>query len=470
MNKILACMAILFAFGNAQAKVRMASLFNDGMILQQQSDVKVWGWAKPNSKVTLTGTWNKKKVTCQSGNDGKWEARMQTPAASFTPYELTVSDGEKLTIKNILIGEVWLGSGQSNMEMPLVGYNSCPIEGLNEVINDCHRYKGKIHFVTTGHQAPLTPVDSVKAEWKECTPENIWNCSATCYFFAKTLVDALDCPVGVISSSWGGTSVEGWTPADILKDYDDVDLSEENLKKNAWNTPMVRYNGKIHPLVGYTLKGFLWYQGEANRDWPDKYAARLGNMVKAWRKLWGQGDLPFYEVEIAPYGYDGTDKTSAALLREAQHDFTKQVANTGMVSTNDLVNNDEMWQIHPCKKREVGQRLCYLALSKTYGKKGYMAESPEYDKMEIKDGKAYLSFTHCEYGYNRNFDIRGFEICGADKVFHTANAAIENNRVIVSSPDVKEPVAVRYCFRNWLPGNLGNVGGMPIIPFRTDRN
>lgn len=470
MNKFLACMALVFAFCNAQAKVRMASLFNDGMILQQQSDVKVWGWAKPNSKVTLTGTWNKKKVTCQSESDGKWEARMQTPAASFTPYELTVSDGEKLTIKNVLIGEVWLGSGQSNMEMPLVGYNSCPIEGLNEEINDCHRYKGKIHFVNTAYQAPLTPADSIKAQWKDCTPENIWNCSATCYFFAKTLVDAMDCPVGVISSAWGGTSVEGWTPADILKDYDDVDLSEENLKKNAWNTPIVRYNGKIHPLVGYTLKGFLWYQGEANRDWPDKYAARLGNMVKAWRKLWGQGDLPFYEVEIAPYGYDGTDKNSAALLREAQHDFTKQVANTGMISTNDLVNPDEMWQIHPCKKREVGQRLCYLALSKTYGKKGYMAESPEYDKMEIKDGKAYLSFTHCEYGYNRNFDIRGFEICGADKEFHTANAAIENNRVIVSSPDVKEPVAVRYCFRNWLPGNLGNVGGMPIIPFRTDRN
>ncbi len=280
----------------------------------------------------------------------------------------------------------------------------------------------------------------------------------------------MDCPVGVISSAWGGTSVEGWTPADIVKDYDDADLSEENLKKNVWNTPVVRYNGKIHPLAGYTLKGFLWYQGEANRDWPDKYAARLGNMVKAWRKAWGQGDLPFYEVEIAPFGYDDPNKISGALLREAQHDFTKQVANTGMISTNDLVNDYEIWQIHPCKKREVGQRLCYLALSKTYGKKGYMAESPEYDKMEIKDGKAYLSFTHCEYGFNRFDYIKGFEICGADKVFHTANVRIENNRAIVSSPDVKEPVAVRYCFKNWQPGNLGNVGGMPIIPFRTDRN
>ena len=469
MRRFIACLALLCALGGADAKVRMASLFNDGMVLQQQSDVKVWGWAKPNAKVTLSGSWDKKKVVCQSDGNGRWEAHLHTPAASFTPYEVTVSDGEKLTIKDVLCGEVWLGSGQSNMEMPLVGYACCPIENLNDVVNECHRYKGKLRFVTVAHEAPLKPIDNVKAEWKDCVPENVWNCSATCYFFAKTLVDGLDCPVGVICSAWGGTTVEGWTPADILKTYEDMNLTEENLKKNEWNTPMVRYNGKIHPLQGYTLKGFLWYQGEANRDWADAYSVRLGNMIKAWRQLWGQGDLPFYEVEIAPYIYDGTEGLSAALLREAQCDVAHQVPNTGIVSTNDLVYDYEIGQIHPCKKKEVGQRLCYLALAKTYGKKGYMAESPEFDKMEIKDGKIYVSFTNCEYGFNRFSDIRGFEVCGADKKFYTANAGIDGKRVVVSSADVKEPVAVRYCFKNWLPGNLGNVAGLPIIPFRSDR-
>ncbi|MBQ8098688.1 MAG: sialate O-acetylesterase [Bacteroidaceae bacterium] len=470
MKKIALLMALCGVVASIQAKVKPGSLIGDGMVLQQKSEVKLWGWAKPNATVKITSSW-KAKATAQADASGKWETRLQTPEASFMPQEVTISDGEKLKLSNVLIGEVWLGSGQSNMEMPLVGYRNCPIENLNQVVSDCSRYQGKLHFAVLDHQAPLQPVDSVKVEWKDCTPETIWKCSATCYFFGITLIDALHCPVGVISSSWGGTSVEGWVPREVAQNYTELNLSDENLKKNVWNTPIVRYNGKIHPIKGYTLKGFLWYQGEANRDNADKYASRLGDMVRTWRQLWGQGDLPFYEVEIAPFIYEGINGQSAALLREAQLQFTHEVPNTGIVCTNDLVLPFEERQIHPAKKREVGQRLCYLALEKTYGKKGLMAESPEFQKMEVKDGKAYLSFSHCEYGFNLFNHIEGFEICGADKNYYPAQASHTHDglEIVLSAPEVKTPTAVRYCFKNWQLGNLANVGGMPVFPFRTDK-
>lgn len=469
MKKILILFVGLLFFGKAEAKVRPASLFNDGMVLQQQSNVKVWGWAAPNKTVTVVGSWNKKKVSCKSDDKGRWELRLATPAASFTPYEVTISDGEKLTIKDVLIGEVWLGSGQSNMEMPLVGYNNCPIENLNQVIAQSNRYAGKMHFVNIGHQTPAHPADSVKADWKDCLPENIWTCSATCYFFATTLVDALNCPVGIINSSWGGTKVECWMPKEDLESYEELDLSDANISKQNWDTPVGRYNGMIHPIVGYNLRGFIWYQGEANRDEPEKYMERLPKMINTWRNLWQQGTaMPFYFVEIAPFRYEGNNENKNAFFRETQCKISHLVPNSGMVCTNDLVYDYEDVNIHPCKKKEVGERLCWLALKKTYGKKGLMAESPEYQSMEIKDDKIFLTFSESGKGFNRFRAIEGFEIAGADRKFYPADVRLDNIRVVVSSKEVKEPVAVRYGFRNFLPGNLKNVGGMPVIPFRTD--
>lgn len=454
---ILACSLVM----GVQAKVRPASLFQDGMVLQQKSDARIWGWAKPNSKVTVTNTWNKQKSVVQSDASGRWQTTIATPAATFEPQEVTISDGEKLTLKDVLIGEVWLGSGQSNMEMPLLGYGNCPIENFNQVIRNAQKYTGRVHYATLKRAAVNTPADTASLKWQDIDSETALHCSATCYFFGTALSDVLNVPVGLIVTSWGGTSAESWSPADVLPAP-----QNDNEKKDF----AVRYNGMIHPLEGYTIKGFLWYQGEANVYRADKYAALLGNMIKSWRQRWGQGDLPFYLVEIAPWQYNGKEKMNAAYLREAQLDVTHQVPNTGIVGTNNLVKTYEYNQIHPCMKREVGENLCNLALAKTYKMKGLIAQNPEYQGMEVKGNKVLVKFNNTPFGFNRFDGMVGFEVCGSNGVFYPANGkAINNETVEVSSSNVPEPKSVRYCFKNWQLGNATNLAGLSIMPFRSDR-
>jgi sialate O-acetylesterase len=231
------------------------------------------------------------------------------------------------------------------------------------------------------------------------------------------------------------------------------------------------YNAMIHPLIHYTIKCFIWYQGESNVGKHDVYAQRLANMVNLWRKDWGLGDLPFYYVEIAPWIYgDGETGTSGALLREAQFKAQSLIPNSGMISTNDLVEEYEKNNIHPRNKIDVGKRLAYMALSQTYGLKGIASHGPEYKSMEIKDGKIYLSFNYAEDGFSRVVDIKGFEIAGEDHIFYPAKVEVDlNNRMlIVSNENISKPVAARYCFKNFQIGNLYNTRELPVVPFRTD--
>lgn len=460
MKKISLLLLFLTFCFSLNGRVVPAPLFNNGMVLQQKSSVRFWGWAKPNTNVTVKGSWNNKTVICKSNAQGEWETHLTTPMGSYTPYMVTLSDGEKLIINNVLIGEVWVGSGQSNMEMSLAGRNNRVIENVNKEILNANNYNGKLHIATVKHSALNEPADTVTAKWENCTSANAVPWSAVCYFFGSTLIDALHCPVGMISSCWGGTSVESWSPANILPTPND-----EKEKKDF----SVRYNGMIHPIEGYTIRGFIWYQGEDNVSRYTKYASQLGNMIMAWRKQWKQSNLPFYEVEIAPYIYDGAENTNAAFLREAQCEVSHNIPNTGMVSTNDLVKDYELRQIHPMMKREVGERLAFLALDKDYKIKGLFAESPEYKNMKISGNKIYLYFTNAKSGFNRFEGFKGFEICGADKQFYPAQVSLENTTLVVSSPKVPNPTAVHYCFKNFCPGNTTNVGGMPIVPFRTDK-
>lgn len=455
---------------SVQAKVQLPDIISDNMVLQQNTQVKLWGAAKPNATLTVKTSWDVQTHSVQTGKDGKWSIAVTTPKASYEPRTLTFSDGEAITLNNILIGEVWFCSGQSNMEMPLNGFWNNPIMDGNETIANASACKG-LRFATIPKTAALTPQETCAGKWQTATTESLPWCSATAFHFAASLGRILDVPVGIINCSWGGTTVEGWLPEETLKAYPDIDLSQAGNKDVAENRqPMVMYNGMLKPLRNYTIKGFLWYQGESNVGRHDTYAERLATMVDLWRKEWKLGELPFYYVEIAPYIYgDGKEGTSAACLREAQYKAQTLIPNSGMITTNDLVEPFEEKNIHPKNKTLVGKRLSYMALVNTYQLKGIADRGPAYRAMEIKEGKAILRFDYANDGYNLMEGITGFEIAGEDRVFHPAGARVVNRTLIeVSSEEVSAPAAVRYAFKNFQPGNLKNTREQPAYPFRTD--
>lgn len=471
MKSFITLFIVLFFASTTFAKVTLPEIMSDNMVLQQNTKVKIWGKSKANTNISVTPSWSNRNLQTKSDKNGNWVAVLETPAGSFTKHTITISDGEPVTLSNVLIGEVWLASGQSNMEMPLNGFWNNPIMDANETIALSGQNKG-IRFVTIPKTAAMTPQETVAGSWKESTPENAAWFSATAYHFAKMLYDVLDVPVGIIVSSWGGTRVEGWTSREILETYPDVDLDEKAIEAlNPMARPLLMYNAMIKPLTNYTVKGFIWYQGESNVGRNDVYAQRLANMVKLWRNDWNLGELPFYYAEIAPWIYgDGETGVSAALLREAQFKAQSIIPNSGMISTNDLVEKYEDRNIHPKNKTDVGRRLAYLALSQTYELKNIASHGPEYKSMEIKDGKIHLSFNHADEGFNRMSGAEGFEIAGDDKVFIPADVEIDlnNRKIIVSNKDIPNPVAARYCFRNFQIGNMANTRELPMVPFRTD--
>ena len=274
----------------ANAKVKLPQLLSDHMVLQQQTEARLWGEATPNSTVTIRASWTNQSVEAKADAQGLWEATLRTPSATFAPQTLTISDGEPVTLHDVLIGEVWLCSGQSNMEMPLRGFWHCPIEGGNHTIATSGKYKDAIRYATIQRVGAVEPKDyPTGGEWKTCDPMNAPGFGATAYFFATLLTETLNVPVGIINCSWGGSTVEGWLPKEILEGYDDIDLSlaGNDEKMHPMLQPMIMYNGMLKPVSKYTVKGFLWYQGESNVGHPD-YAQRLATLVKHWRELWGR--------------------------------------------------------------------------------------------------------------------------------------------------------------------------------------
>ena len=467
-RKLFFAATLLLGILGGQAKVVLPDIVGNNMVLQQNTKVKLWGKAKAHATLSVKTSWNSETYTTKVETDGKWTISIPTPKASFTPQTIKLSDGEVMELTNILIGEVWFCSGQSNMEMPLNGFTNCPILGANETIAMASKYKAGIRVATIAKKAALTPQESCEGKWMESTPENAQWFSATAFHFATTLFQTLNIPVGIINCSWGGSTVEGWLPKEILNNYSDIDIKQASGNEGPeYMKPMIMYNGMLKPLQNYTIKGFLWYQGESNLGKHNTYAQRLATMVNLWREEWGQGTLPFYFVEIAPYEYG--DNILGALLREAQFKAQELIPSSGMISTNDLVEPFEARNIHPRNKTTVGKRLCYLALTRTYGVKGIVDQGPIYQSMEIKDGKAIISFSNAPEGFSRMNGIEGFEVAGADKVFYPAVAVVDwNKHIIVSSDQVPQPVAVRYAFKNFQPGNLHNHREQPVFPFRTD--
>ena len=468
----LLAFALLLAGKSVQAKITLPSVLSDNMVLQQKTEAAVWGTAEPGRKVVIRTSWDKNKIIAESDpQSGKWFARVSTPEAGG-PYEISISDGEKTTLKNVLIGEVWYCSGQSNMEMPVKGYGSQPVlNGADAIVNA--RASRPIRICNIKKASSKKPLETSEGTWQENTPEIVANTSATAYFFADALQKAIEVPVGIIVSAWGGSSIETWMTREVIeKDFpefklDYLDNGREIIKKDIYQLPCLLYNGQVNPIVPFTFKGMLWYQGEQNRPNPGFYVRLQTAYAKMMRELFNVPDAPFYFVQIAPYSYDNGRKTHSGYFCEAQAKTLLSIAHSGMCTTSDI---GEYGTIHPRYKQEVGKRLALLALKHDYGMDAVEADAPSYKSAEFKGSEAYITFNVGWLGLSpMGSCISGFEIAGADRVFYPASACLHKNKIIkVSSPEVPEPVAVRYCWRNWSVGGVYNNFGIVAGPFRTD--
>lgn len=463
------CAALLLLAATAGAKVHMPSVFGDNMVLQQQTEVALWGTANGKS-VTITPSWAPGESVVAPVKRGKWMVRVATPEAGG-PYELKLSDGEDLVFRNILIGEVWFCSGQSNMTMPMRGFTSQPVRGAAEVIMSA-KPSVPIRMFTIKRKASFVPEDECEGSWLENTPEAVAGHSATAYFFAKRLQSVLDVPVGIINSDWGGTLIESWMSRDVLETEFQDEFNLEFLDKGdpvekPHRKPCTLFNGQVHPLIPFTFRGMIWYQGEANRAKPEQYTRLQTAYVKMMREVFQNPDAPFYFVQIAPYLYGGADKFSSGYFYEAQEKTLERIPNSGMAATVDI---GELGTIHPCRKKEVGDRLAFLALAGTYGVAGFDPHAPTYESVSFNGNQALVAFKVDRMGLSpMGRSLTGFELAGEDKVFHKATGRVTKTKYVsVTSDEVPNPVAVRYCFRNWGLGTLYNAYGIPAAPFRTD--
>lgn len=463
---IILILCVYCSYG--EAKIQLPSILGNGMVLQQKSEVRLWGKATPNKKVAIYTSWNTQQQEVNSNKKGDWMVTVTTPEAGG-PYTIRISDGEELLLDDILIGEVWLCSGQSNMEMPVKGFRGQPAaESQNTIVNANPNRSLRLFTVQRAYSS--IPEEDVTGQWKKNTPKSVSTFSAVAYYYGDQLQKVLGIPVGLIHASWSGSSIEPWISKENLLQFSEVDLTpaENPQLKYANGTPTVLYNAMIKPLENYNIKGMIWYQGESNSARPEQYQRLFAVWAKQNRALFRSKDLPIYYTEIAPVASPVDRPFQRAIFREAQLESMHEVSNTGMAFTNDL--GSEKF-IHAPKKREIGQRLAYWALAKTYQLEGFEYSGPIH-RSYMKNGKIIeILFDHADDGLNpENEPLVGFEIASEDSIFYPANAEIINgtSRVKVWSDKVAQPVYVRYAFRNFLRGNLVNNAGLPTAPFRMD--
>jgi sialate O-acetylesterase len=473
MRKILLCF-IIFPF-LCHAKVTLPSILGDNMVLQQQSDVKLWGKAMAGKKITVSPSWTNKQFQTVVNPDGRWLISISTPKAGG-PYEIKINDGDEIILKNILIGEVWFCSGQSNMEMPMRGFEFEPVDGANDIIAMSNEstlirmYSSDFDNKGWFRQYSKIPLEDCKGQWLVNTSENVARTSATAYYFAKYLHETLDVPVGIVVSSWGGSNIESWMSEEIIKPFE-VNLShlydDQEIQEPIQQRPCVLFNAKVAPLTNFTIKGFLWHQGESNRHNIEQYEKMLPVMVSDYRNRWGY-DFPFYYVELAPYSYGDADGITTGYFREMQLRLMAAIPNSGMACTADIGSHDF---IHPKNKADVGKRLAYWALANDYGRKQIGHRTPTYKSMEVKEGKAYITFENAPGKIHPiNTPLKSFEIAGTDRIFHPAKAMVNltTKQLLVWRDDIPEPVAVRYAFRDYAEASIFDYYGLPVAPFRTD--
>ena len=457
---------------SSSAQIELSNLFSDNMVLQQESHVNIWGKAKKNQELIIYTSWSGKIVRTIVKDDGSWEVKIKTPSAGG-PYNIQVTcDGETKTINNILIGEVWLASGQSNMEMTLSGNNREPVNGSLDAIANSNNTK--IRFFNVKVKVSDERINDIEGEWLEANFKNTPNFSAVAYSFAKYLNQVLDIPFGIINSPKDGSVAEAWISQDVLKKIT-TNKELSYYAKQPHNNPSVLFNGMINAIIPFTIKGVIWYQGEGNSGRYKNYMKLMNGLIKNWRDEWGLGDFPFYFVQLAPNGSLGQGNgTSQAFLREAQLRTMLSVKNTGMAVTLDIGSTITN---HPPEKLLIGKRLAYWALAKNYGFNGLPHSGPVYESMKVKNNKVYVNFKFAKNGVTSyGKPLSGFEIAGEDKIFYSADALIdphwsagwENRSVLtLSNKNVPNPLYIRYGWKNYIEGALYNVEGLPASSFRS---
>lgn len=471
MKKLFTIFLCLPVCLGLQAKVTLPSFISDNMVLQQKADVALWGASDKGKKVTVTPSWGKKTYTVTTDDEGKFFLRIPTLSAGG-PYTITFNDGEKTILNNVLLGEVWFCSGQSNMEMPMRGFEGQPVEHGADYILRANT-NVPIRICDIPNKKAAAPLASTQGTWKENSPSVVAFTSAAAYFFACKMQEVLNVPIGLLVADWGGSAIEAWLPRDIIEnefagEFDTSFLDSEDLETHrVGNSCCVLYNGMVAPLAPYTFKGMLWYQGETNRGRPEQYIRLQTAYVKMMRELFHNPEAPFYFVQIAPYPYGKYESLfTSGYFYEAQQKTTELIPHSAMVTTADV---GSYYTIHPPRKKEIGDRLAYMALVNDYGLKGINPVAPKYRSVEFKGSEAIVVFETDKLGLSpRMTPLEGFELAGEDRVFHPAIGIADKNTVTVTSPEVQSPVAVRYCFRNWGVGTLFNNYGIPAAPFRTD--
>ncbi|TDO23121.1 sialate O-acetylesterase [Pedobacter duraquae] len=449
---------------SAQAEVRLPALFADKMVLQQKSQVKIWGFSTGKKVISIKSSWDNKTYLIKPSTHGDWQTFLSTPIAGG-PYAITISQENKIVLSNILIGEVWICSGQSNMDMPMKGYGGLPITNSLDILMDAPNPNLRLFHVEKAFSA--TPQQDVKGHWEQADASSASNFSAVGYQFASFLQKHLGIPIGIIQTTWGGSPIEAWIDRTLVEHtLGDRLTSDRAISKANHQTPGNLYNAMVKPLVGYNIAGVIWYQGEQNRHNNQDYLVLQMKMVNLWRNEWNIGAWPFFSVQLAPMDYGKEPALSVPLLREAQIKLTDTLENSGVAVAIDA---GELHNIHPANKTIVAKRLAYLALAKTYQKKGIAYTGPKYQAMQINQDTVTVKFSGIPLGmtsYGKK--ITQFELAGSDHVFHPATARIKDDKVIVVSTEVKNPIAVRYAFKDWCVGELYSVEGLPASPFRTD--
>jgi sialate O-acetylesterase len=476
----------------ARADVKPHALCADGMVLQQKADCKIWGKADPGEEVTVT--FRDQKATTKTDDKGAWVVTLK-PTDAGGPFEMTIAGKNMIQLKNVLVGEVWVCSGQSNMEWGVGGCNKADIEyALAAPHNPMLRC---FHAQKTPMAGPQT---ETSGKWVEADAKVVGGWTACGYFFGRDLQEKLKMPVGLIQSAWGGTRAEAWTSPDALASTPTfsneianfLKANPEPSKKVNEYAPSGLYNGMIHPLINYRIQGAIWYQGESNAGKAYAYRELFPLMIGNWRADWKQGDFPFYWVQLAPFTAVKREPgdSSWAELREAQH-MTLKLKNTGEAVITDLGNE---YDIHPTPKRPVGERLALIARAKVYGEK-IVYSGPTYKAMKVDGPKVTLAFDHLGGGLlsqemvptlerkgkdgkvmaawrvkegTQGAPLVGFTVCGEDQKFYPAKAEIADKAVMVTCEQVRAPVAVRYGWADHPVCNLFNREGLPASPFRTD--
>jgi len=479
----------------APAEIKLPAIIADNMVLQQNTTIKLWGWASAGEKISISASWNKSPVTATAGKEGKWMVSMKTTKAGG-PYSIRFTASNTIDVNNVLLGEVWLASGQSNMEFFMAKTSG----GYTGVLDYQEEIKAAdyplIRMIDVPNKVADEPQNDFTGKWKICSPQTADTFSAVAYYYARAIHKATGYPCGIINATWGGTPAESWTRKEILEKDSGLNIILERYKKQCgdypaafdkykieldkWkadtskskpaaprepmgprhsNSPCKLYNGMIAPLLPYAIKGVIWYQGEGNAGRAAQYRVLFPAMINNWREDFNNKKMPFYFVQISPHRSQNPE------IRDAQLYTLRTVAYTGMVVTTD---NGDSLDIHPRNKKLVGERLALWPLKYDYGKKDIVASGPLYKSMKVEGNKIRIAFDNADGLVAKDGDLKEFTIAGEDANFVDARAAIEGNTIVVWSDAVTKPSAVRFAWKNVPFPNLYNKADLPASPFRTD--